>query len=96
MEMPNSHAVEFGKADKAEELPIPEWARANFSTRASVPSISPLDMAASARMIGLGTREVLGIRTMPWQKNKVARAALRVAEARPMLYSPVGYGQRYS
>lgn len=91
-EMPNTKTLAVGRA---EELPIPEWARVPFSTKIQ-PTLNPLDMAAGSRMTALGMRQVLGIPTMPWSKDKVARAGLRVARGNATVYNPIGYGQRYS
>lgn len=91
--MPNSKSLAVGRA---EELPIPDWARIPFATNVPAGVLNPLDMAAGSRMTALGTRRVLGIPTMPWSKDKVARAGLRMAQGSAMIYSPVGYGQRYS
>ena len=57
--------------------------------------ISPLDMAAASRLMAQGTRGVLGIPTMPWRQKALADNALKIAQGAPMLYSPIGYGQRY-
>ena len=57
--------------------------------------MSPLDMAAAARMMGRGTRGVLGIPTLPWRQDNLARNSLQIAQAAPLLYNPIGYGQRY-
>lgn len=93
MEMPNRRSLSVGRA---EELSVPEWARANFAAPMRPGAQNPLDMAAGARMMALGTRQVLGIPTMPWSKDRIARAGVRMAQGNATLYSPVGYGQRYS
>ena len=91
-EMPNHKALSVGRA---EDVPIPEWAVTNFAApRKGV--LNPLDMAAGSRMVALNTRRVLGIPTMPWSKDKVARAGYRAAQGAMVVYNPVGYGQRYS
>jgi hypothetical protein len=95
MEMPNAGAVVFGKADKVEPLPVPEWARANFSTAPNV-LLNPLDVYASAGQMGEGYRKVAGKRVWPWQRKKVREGAYQMAMGRSTLYQPLGSGRSYS
>jgi hypothetical protein len=95
MEMPNCRAVDFGKADDVEDLPIPEWAR-NAWSMAPVRIVSPLDMYAGSAMAAEGYRKVAGKRVMPWQRRRVRAGGLEVAQGRAMTYSPLGSGRSQS
>lgn len=94
MEMPNSRSVEVGKAD-VEQLPIPEWARANFSTRPNM-LLNPLNIHASSAQMAEGYRKVAGKRIWPWQRKRVREGANQMAMGRTTLYQPLGSGRNYS
>jgi len=83
------------KASEVEELPIPEWARGNF-TLAPPRMISPLDQQAAARLMAVGARAVLGKPILPWQRSMIRAAAREMAIGQSMLHNPIGYGQSYS
>ena len=93
MDTPNSGACVVGKA--VEELPIPEWARGNF-TLAPPRMISPLDQQAAARLMAVGARAVLGKPIAPWQRSTPRAAAREMAIGQSMIHSPIGYGVSYS
>jgi hypothetical protein len=94
MEMPNSGSVVVGKAAQMEQLPIPEWAKTNFSVN-SRQLLNPLNIHASAGQMAEGARKVAGKRIWPWQRKRVRQGASQVAMGRTTLYQPLGYGRGY-
>lgn len=85
----------IGKADKVEELPIPEWARLSFAP-GSVPVITdPLNQYAAAKMVAYGSKRSQQKVIWPWLQRRMRRGALEEAQGRQMLYSPAGVGNRY-
>lgn len=80
------------KADDAEDLPIPEWAR-NAWSMAPTRIVSPLDMYAGSAMAAEGYRKVSGKRVWPWQRGRVKTGGLEMAQGRAMMYSPLGSGR---
>lgn len=95
MEMPNSNSVSFGKADSVKDLPIPEWARMNFSTGSNA-LLNPLNIHASSAQMAEGYRKVAGKRIWPWQRKRVLEGANQMALGRTTLYQPLGTGRNYS
>ena len=94
MEMPNSGSVSFGKADPVQDLPIPDWAKQNFSTRPHA-LLNPLNIHASSGQMAEGYRKVAGKRIWPWQRKRVREGANQVALGRTTLYQPLGSGRSY-
>ena len=80
------------KADDAEDLPIPEWAR-NAWSMAPTRIVSPLDMYAGSAMAAEGYRKVSGKRVWPWQRGRVKTGGLEMAQGRAMMDSPLGAGR---
>lgn len=92
--MPNSSSLDIGRA---EPLPVPMWARANLTTRRNHTILSPLDIAATSRMMGFGLRTTLWIRPPVSQaeRNRIASGSWTGTVGRTMLYSPLGSGRAY-
>jgi hypothetical protein len=91
MNMPNAKSLSVGRA---EELPIPAWAKSNFSTK-SGGVLNPLNIHASASQMADGARKVAGKRIWPWQRKKINQGASQIALGRTTLYQPLGYGRSY-
>lgn len=69
-------------------MSIPVWARQNFAA----PTVNPLNMYASSRLMAFGAYGASGRILYPWKKNKVAHGANKIAQGNMMLYSPAGSG----
>jgi hypothetical protein len=83
------------KADRVEELPIPGWARDEY-TMLPPPSrrvLGPLDMYAGSRMMAFGLNNMKGKVNWPWRKDRMARGGYQFNQSRGMVYNPIGYGR---